>query len=36
MADYANQKFLSEKISLPHSNFKIGVVSAMWNGEITS
>lgn len=36
MAEYANQKFLSEKISLPRSNFKIGVVSAMWNGEITS
>ena len=36
MADYANQKFLSEKISLPHTNFKIGVITAMWNGEITS
>jgi len=36
MADYANQKFLSEKISLPHSNYKIAVVTAMWNSEITS
>ena len=36
MADYADQKFLSEKISLPHSNYKIAVVTAMWNSEITS
>lgn len=36
MADYANQKFLSEKISLPNSNYKIAVITAMWNSEITS
>ena len=36
MADYANQNFLSDKINLPHTNFKIAVVTAMWNGEITS
>ena len=36
MADYANQDFLSDKINLSHTNFKIGVVTAMWNGEITS
>jgi 6,7-dimethyl-8-ribityllumazine synthase len=36
MADYANQKFLSEKISLPNSNYKIAVITAMWNSKITS
>jgi 6,7-dimethyl-8-ribityllumazine synthase len=36
MADYVNQNFLSDKINLPHTNFKIAVVTAMWNGEITS
>ena len=36
MADYANQNFLSDKINLPHTNFKIAVVTAMWNEEITS
>jgi 6,7-dimethyl-8-ribityllumazine synthase len=36
MADYANQDFLGNKINLPHTNLKIGVVTAMWNGEITS
>ncbi|MDG2042087.1 MAG: 6,7-dimethyl-8-ribityllumazine synthase [Bacteroidia bacterium] len=36
MADYANQNFLSDKINLPHTNFKIAIVTAMWNGEITS
>ena len=36
MADYANQKFLSEKICLPNSNYKIAVITAMWNSEITS
>ncbi len=36
MADYVNQNFLSDKINLPHTNFKIAVVTAMWNEEITS
>ena len=36
MADYANQDFLSDKINLSDTHFKIGVVTAMWNGEITS
>jgi 6,7-dimethyl-8-ribityllumazine synthase len=35
MADYASQTFLNEKIKLPHTNFKIGVVTALWNTEIT-
>ncbi|MFT7230488.1 MAG: 6,7-dimethyl-8-ribityllumazine synthase [Bacteroidia bacterium] len=36
MADYGSQTFLNEKIKLPHTNFKIGVVTALWNTEITS
>ena len=36
MADYSSQNFLSEEICLPHTNFKIGVVTALWNSEITS
>lgn len=36
MADYSSQTFLSEEIRLPHTNFKIGVVTALWNSEITS
>ncbi|MBT6236435.1 6,7-dimethyl-8-ribityllumazine synthase [Bacteroidia bacterium] len=35
MADYANQTFLNEEIKLPHNNFRIGVVTALWNTEIT-
>jgi 6,7-dimethyl-8-ribityllumazine synthase len=35
MADYGSQTFLNEKIKLPHTNFKIGVVTALWNTEIT-
>ena len=35
MADYANQTFLSEEINLPHTNFKIGVVTALWNTDVT-
>ena len=36
MADYSSQNFLNEEIRLPHTNFKIGVVTALWNSEITS
>lgn len=36
MADYANQNFLEENINLRHKNFKIGVVTALWNTEITA
>ena len=36
MADYSSQTFLNEEIRLPHPNFKIGVVTALWNSEITS
>ena len=36
MADYASQTFLNQKINLPHTHFKIGVVTALWNSEITS
>lgn len=36
MADYASQTFLNEEISLPHANFKVGIVTALWNSEITS
>jgi 6,7-dimethyl-8-ribityllumazine synthase len=35
MADYSSQTFLNEKINLPHTNFKVGVVTALWNTEIT-
>lgn len=35
MADYANQTFLEERLNLPHTDFKIGVVTALWNTEIT-
>ncbi|MDB4107300.1 6,7-dimethyl-8-ribityllumazine synthase [Bacteroidia bacterium] len=35
MADYSSQTFLNQKINLPHTNFKIGVVTALWNTEIT-
>lgn len=35
MADYANQTFLNEEIKLPHTNFKIGIVTALWNTEVT-
>mgnify|MGYP001110067208 CR=1 FL=1 len=35
MADYSNQNFLNEKLTLPHTNFKVGVVTALWNTEIT-
>ena len=36
MADYASQTFLNQKINLPHTHFKIGVITALWNSEITS
>jgi 6,7-dimethyl-8-ribityllumazine synthase len=36
MADYGSQTFLNEKINLPHTNFRVGVVTALWNTEITS
>lgn len=36
MADYSSQTFLNEKINLPHTNFKVGVVTALWNTAITS
>ena len=36
MADYSGQNFLNEEIRLPHTNFKIGVVTTLWNSEITS
>lgn len=36
MADYSNQNFLQEKLTLPHTDFKIGVVTALWNTEITN
>jgi 6,7-dimethyl-8-ribityllumazine synthase len=36
MADYSSQNFLNDEIRLPHTNFKIGVVTALWNSEITS
>ena len=35
MADYSSQTFLKQKINLPHTDFKIGVVTALWNTEIT-
>jgi 6,7-dimethyl-8-ribityllumazine synthase len=35
MADYGSQTFLNEKINLPHTNFKVGVVTALWNTAIT-
>ncbi len=35
MADYANQDFLKEKIHLPDSDLKIGVVTALWNTAVT-
>jgi len=35
MADYSSQTFLNEKINLPHTNFKVGVVTALWNTAIT-
>jgi 6,7-dimethyl-8-ribityllumazine synthase len=36
MADYSNQDFLKEKIHLPNSNLKIGVVTALWNSAVTA
>lgn len=36
MADYSSQNFLNDEIRLPHTNFKIGVVTTLWNSEITS
>ncbi len=35
MADYSSQTFLNEKINLPHTDFKVGVVTALWNTAIT-
>lgn len=35
MADYSSQTFLNEKINLPHQNFKVGIVTALWNSAIT-
>ncbi len=35
MADYANQDFLNEKIQLHRTNLKIGIVTALWNTDIT-
>jgi 6,7-dimethyl-8-ribityllumazine synthase len=35
MADYSSQTFLNEKIILPHTDFKIGIVTALWNSEVT-
>jgi len=35
MADYSSQTFLNEKINLPHTDFKIGIVTALWNSEVT-
>ena len=35
MTDYSSQTFLNEKINLPHTNFKVGVVTALWNTAIT-
>ena len=35
MADYSSQTFLNEKINLPHTDFKVGVVTALWNIAIT-
>ncbi len=35
MADYTNQTFLNGEINLPHTNFKIGVITALWNIDIT-
>ncbi|PCJ66511.1 MAG: 6,7-dimethyl-8-ribityllumazine synthase [Bacteroidetes bacterium] len=35
MADYSSQIFLNEKINLTNTDLKIGVVTALWNSEIT-
>lgn len=35
MADYANQNFLDERINLNDSDLRIGVVTALWNTEVT-
>ena len=35
MADYSSQHFLNERISLNNPNVRIGVVTALWNSEIT-
>ena len=36
MADYSNQHFLNEELKLSDSNLKIGIVTALWNSEVTS
>lgn len=35
MADYQSQTFLNESLDLSHTDLKVGVVTAMWNSEIT-
>ncbi len=35
MADYANQNFLDERINLNDPDLRIGVVTALWNTEVT-
>lgn len=36
MADYGSQDFLNEKIHLPNSDVRVGVVTALWNTPVTS
>ncbi len=36
MADYPSQHFLNEEISLPDTNLRVGVVTALWNSQVTS
>lgn len=36
MADYSNQTFLDEKLHFSNHNLKIGIVTALWNSEVTS
>lgn len=35
MADYQSQTFLSESLDFSGSDLKIGVVTALWNSEVT-
>jgi 6,7-dimethyl-8-ribityllumazine synthase len=35
MADYQSQTFLNESLDLSQTDLKVGVVTAMWNSEIT-
>lgn len=35
MSDYSNQNFLNEELNLADKDLRVGVVTALWNSEIT-